>query len=82
MKFRKNYFYEEESKQLHDVSPMKYLPETKLTENSRFRTYGIGIGYGKRSQDQYNNMKISPGPGDYILPSIFEKRLQGKYPMN
>jgi hypothetical protein len=61
---------------------MKYLPETKMILNNRFKTYGIGIGYGKRSQDQFNHMKISPGPGDYRLPSIFEKRIQGKYPMN
>lgn len=61
---------------------MKYLPERKFTENSRYKTYGIGIGLGKRSQDQYNPMKGIPGPGDYVLPSLFDKRIQGKYPIN
>lgn len=81
-KFRKNYFYEEDSSKLHDVSPMKYLPEKKLTEATRFKVYGIGIGLGKRTQDQYNVMKNIPGPGDYNLPSMFEKRIQGKHPIN
>lgn len=61
---------------------MKYLPKTKNTENTRYKTYGIGIGFGKRTQDQYNNMKSLPGPGSYNLPSLFEKRLQGKAPIN
>lgn len=61
---------------------MKYLPERKSTENYRYKTYGIGIGLGKRSQDQLNPMKNIPGPGDYFLPSLFDKRIQGKYPIN
>jgi len=61
---------------------MKYLPSTKVVQATRYNTYGIGIGLGKRSQDQYNNMKVTPGPGNYNLPSLFEKRLQGKYPIN
>ncbi len=61
---------------------MKYLPEKKLTEGSRYKTYGIGIGLGKRSQDQHNPKKDIPGPGDYYLPSLFDKRKQGKYPIN
>ena len=82
LKFRKNYYYEDDTKRMHDVSPMKYLPERKVTENARYKTYGIGIGLGKRSNEQFNNMKITPGPGDYHLPSLFEKRIQGKAPMN
>jgi hypothetical protein len=65
---------------MHDVSPMKYLPERKSTELTRFKKYGIGIGLGKRSFDKDN--KKSPGPGDYNLPSLFNKGKQGKYPMN
>ena len=47
---------------------------------SRFKKYGIGIGLGKRSFD--NSDKMSPGPGDYNLPSLFKKGRQGKYPLN
>lgn len=82
LKFRKSYFYEDESKQLHDVSPMKYLPARTFTEQSRYKTYAIGLGFGKRSQDQYNSSKGFPGPGNYNLPSIFDKRIQGKVPLN
>jgi hypothetical protein len=65
---------------MHDVSPMKYLPERKTTELTRFKKYGIGIGLGKRSFE--NNTIKSPGPADYNLPSLFNKGKQGKYPMN
>lgn len=82
LKFRKSFFYEDESKQLHNVSPMKYLPQRTFTEKTRFKNFGIGIGYGKRSQDQYNSMKNIPGVGNYNLPSLFDKRIQGKYPIN
>lgn len=64
---------------MHDVSPMKYLPERRSTEKTRFKKYGIGIGLGKRS---FENIKLSPGPGDYNLPSLFKKGKQGKYPLN
>lgn len=65
---------------MHDVSPMKYLPERNVTEGARYKKYGIGIGYGKRSNERYN--KVIPGPGEYNLPSVFKKGIQGKYPMN
>lgn len=65
---------------MHDVSPMKYLPERKSTEMTRYKNFGIGIGLGKRSFDI--GSKIIPGPGDYNLPSLFKKGKQGKYPMN
>ena len=65
---------------MHDVSPMKYLPKRKTTEGTRYKKYGIGIGYGKKSGDNFR--KVTPGPGDYNLPSLFKKGLQGKYPMN
>ena len=82
MKFRKSFFYEDESKKLHDVSPMKYLPSRGYTENNRYKTYGIGFGSWKRSPDQYNSTNFFPGPGNYNLPSLFDKRLQGKIPIN
>lgn len=65
---------------MHNVSPMKYLPGRKSVEMARFKNYGIGIGHGKRS-DQVEG-KILPGPGDYNLPSLFNKGRQGKYPLN
>jgi hypothetical protein len=65
---------------MHDVSPMKYLPERKSTELTRFKKYGIGIGYGKRSFKF--SIEKSPGPADYNLPSLFLKGKQGKYPLN
>ena len=80
LKFRKSYFYEHESRLMHNVSPMKYLPERKLIEKTRFTKYGIGIGLGKRSFEKSD--KRSPGPGDYNLPSLFKKGKQGKYPLN
>ncbi len=80
MKFRKSYFYEDESRLLHNVSPMKYFPKTKNSENCRYKTYGIGIGYGKRGIN--SDMKTLPGPGSYNLPSLFDKRIQGKVPIN
>lgn len=58
---------------------MKYLPERKSVELTRYKNYGIGIGFGQRSNE---NIKVSPGPGDYNLPSIFKKGRQGKYPIN
>lgn len=80
IKFRNSIFYVEDSKLIHDVSPMKYLPIRKITEESRYKKYGIGIGFGKRSNDKL--YRPAPGPGDYNLPSLFKKGLQGKYPMN
>ena len=65
---------------MHDVSPMKYLPDRNTTEKTRYKKYGIGIGLGKRSFDASNI--LSPGPGDYNLPSLFNKGRQGKYPIN
>lgn len=80
MKFRKNFFYEEDSKKLHDVSPMKYLPDRRIAYYDRYKKYGIGIGLGKRTIDDY--IKLTPGPGDYNLPSLFDRRKQGKIPIN
>jgi len=65
---------------MHDVSPMKYLPERKSTELTRYKQFGIGIGYGKRSYQ--TSKKTSPGPADYNLPSLFIRGKQGKYPLN
>lgn len=78
-KFRKSFFYQDEGNLMHNVSPMKYLPERKQTDLTRFKKYGIGIGLGKRN---FSEQKKSPGPGDYNLPSLFNKGKQGKYPMN
>ncbi len=49
MKFRKDFFYNDDVKSTNDVSPMKYLPETKITQNNRFRNKSISFGIGMRS---------------------------------
>jgi hypothetical protein len=61
---------------------MKYLPNRNFTEKTRYKSFGIGMGYEKRFNDPCNSMKNIPGPGNYNLPSLFEKRIQGKYPIN
>lgn len=81
MKFRNMYFYEDGLKFMHDVSPMKYLPNTKLTENNRYRKYSISFGKGLRSYEAFDSQK-TPGPGNYNLPSVFDKRKTGRAPIN
>ena len=61
---------------------MKYLPDRKLIEDGRYKNYGIGIGLGRRKLDEEDGDKDIPGPGKYILPSVFDKRLQGRLPLN
>ena len=77
-KFRNSIFYVEDSKYLHNVSPNKYLPKRKFTEESRYNK--IGMGYGKKGFIDLN--KGMPGPGEYNLPSLFKKGKQGRYPLN
>lgn len=81
LKFRKKFFYEEGIELLNFVSPNKYLPSTKITMNTRYNKNKIGIGYGEKTTigGKGNN---TPGPGQYKLPSVFNKNKQGRIPMN
>jgi hypothetical protein len=50
IKSRIKYFYNDDLiKQRHCISPQKYLPDTKLLENLRFRNLSISFGKGTRS---------------------------------
>jgi hypothetical protein len=60
---------------------MKYLPSRNIVDTSRFKNYSISFGYGER-QNLKDNIKVSPGPGDYILPCVFDRNKSGKIPMN
>ena len=45
LKSRVMFFYDEDlAKQKHCISPQKYLPSTKITENLRFTKIGFGVG--------------------------------------
>jgi hypothetical protein len=82
MKFRKDFFYQDDIKKMHDVSPMKYLPDTKIVENNRFRNNSISFGIGLLHFQIKEQMDKIPGPGRYNLPSVFDKRKTGKIPLN
>lgn len=82
MKFRKDFFYQEDIKKMHDVSPMKYLPDTKIVENNRFRNNSISFGLGLLHYQLKEQMDKIPGPGKYNIPSVFDKRKTGKIPLN
>lgn len=82
MKFRKDFFYQDDVKQAHDVSPMKYLPETKIVENNRYRNNSISFGIGLLHYQIKEQMDKIPGPGRYNLPSVFDRRKTGKIPLN
>ena len=65
---------------MHDVSPMKYLPSTKIVDSSRFKKHSISFGYGIRPI--LKDRDVSPGPGDYKLPNVFDRNKNGRIPMN
>ena len=45
LEIRKSFFYQNESKQLDNVSARKYLPDRNFTEKTRYKSFGIGLGY-------------------------------------
>jgi hypothetical protein len=50
IKSRTKFFYDEDLKKFeHCISPQKYLPDTKIVENLRFRNLSISFGKGNRS---------------------------------
>lgn len=65
---------------MHDVSPMKYLPSTKIVDNSRYKKNSISFGFGERPFNK--QISISPGPGDYTIPCVFDRSRNGRIPMN
>ena len=65
---------------MHDVSPMKYLPSTKIEECSRFKQNSISFGFGERPF--LKDRDVSPGPGEYKLPNVFDRSKNGRIPMN
>lgn len=66
---------------MHDVSPMKYFPSTRAVAGSRFKKNSISFGIGERPVLK-EDTEVSPGPGDYILPCVFDKKKTGRIPMN
>jgi hypothetical protein len=60
---------------------MKYLPLRNVVDSARYKKYSISFGYGERPilKDCSN---VSPGPGDYRLPCVFDKNKSGRIPMN
>lgn len=82
MKFRKEFFYQDDIRQAHDVSPMKYLPDTRVVENNRYRNNSISFGIGQLYYQVKDQVDKTPGPGKYNLPSVFDKRKTGKIPLN
>jgi len=81
LKSRIMFFYDEDiQKKKHCISPQKYLPSTKLTENLRFTN--VGFGFGLRSSCEIKSMRSNPGPGTYSSPSIFDKKRKMRVPLN
>jgi hypothetical protein len=84
------FFYDIDfAKQKHCVSPQKYFPSTRSTENLRYSR--IGFGYGDRNAIECKYLFITnnilakynfPGPGSYNLPSVFDKTRKNKVPLN
>jgi hypothetical protein len=75
---RRGFFYEENIKSSHAVSPQKYTPNINAIESKRYNK--IGLGYGKRL---WQSMKSggTPGVGSYVLPSSFDRNRM-KMPIN
>jgi hypothetical protein len=46
------------------------------------RYHEIGIGSGKRTKSEASGALTNPGPGAHNLPSIFDKTLRTKVPLN
>ena len=81
MKFRHGFYYDEEMKYKGAViSPQKYQPKYKSTDNTRFQNIKIGIGLGNKTWGKSET--LTPGPGEYNLPSIFDKKRKFKYALN
>jgi hypothetical protein len=83
IKSRKFMYYEEDiKKRSHCISPQKYnIKDNNFMKNSRFLNIGIGIGLGYRSWSKMYSNNI-PGPGQYNLPSVFDKNRKFKYALN
>jgi hypothetical protein len=64
------------------VSPQQYKISTKSSTNTRYSDIAIGIGYGKKGDAHPITSSKYPGPGEYNLPSIFDKNRKYKYALN
>jgi len=42
---QKKLFLSKRKQNLDNVSPMKYLPDRNFTEKTRYKSFGIGLGY-------------------------------------
>ena len=78
-KFRHGYFHEEDMKHRgYDLSPLSYSPSSKCISNTRYNNISISIG----ARIEKKNKMITPGPGQYNLPSVFDKCRKFKYALN
>jgi hypothetical protein len=79
-KFRHGFYYDEIIKHSSLSSKQYNIRENKLPYRTRFENIGIGIGLGNRLNFSKNDN--TPGPGNYNLPSIFDKTKKTKYALN
>lgn len=72
-KFRHGTFFDHDVKYKgSEVSPQKYYPSIKFVKKERFGNISIGMGVGEKLNIKLTNT-VTPGPGAYNLPSVFDK---------
>ena len=82
-KFRHGFYYDEEMKYKGiAISPQKYSPNYKCSEYRRYKDIQIGIGMGEKNPYATGSTNKTPGPGQYNLPSIFDKSRKNKSALN
>jgi len=61
---------------------MLNIKDYKIGFNRRFDNIQIGIGYGNKIDCVTKAVVDNPGPGEYNLPSIFDKNKRSKISLN
>jgi len=82
LKFRHGSFFDQDVKfKGSEVSPQKYHPSLNFVKSHRYGNIGIGIGLGEKLNMKLTNT-VTPGPGAYNLPSVFDKSRKLKLGIN
>ncbi len=61
---------------------MYNLKDKNIGFNNRFENISIGFGKGNKIDPVNKSVVKNPGPGDYTLPSIFDKNRRFIIPLN
>ena len=56
--------------------------DKKIGFNRRFEDIQIGLGYGNKIEAETKAVVANPGPGEYNIPSVFDKNKRYKIPLN